>query len=192
MAGTTPVYAFPYPSLSDPPNGAAQMQSLATAVENKIVTLDAALTAINSNSSPYSKGYVGGVTSIVDTNVTTTEAIIDSCTFTAVSGRRYEIIQDCEYYQKTGTAATNMQMHTRVIAGGTPTATGGTVQGSKYPNCGPAAFITYPSTVVSYFVAPSSGTFAVSFTAKVDSGTGGIAGGAAAHIHTLTVKDVGV
>lgn len=46
MAGTTPVYAFPYPTLSDPPNGAAQMQSLATAVENKIVPMDAAISVL--------------------------------------------------------------------------------------------------------------------------------------------------
>lgn len=46
MAGTTPVYAFPYPSLSDPPNGAAQMQSLATAVENKVVTMDSAISTL--------------------------------------------------------------------------------------------------------------------------------------------------
>lgn len=38
---TTPVYAFPYPSLSDSPNGPVQIQALAEAVENKIVAVDA-------------------------------------------------------------------------------------------------------------------------------------------------------
>jgi hypothetical protein len=41
MAGTTPVYGFPYPTASDTPAGHTQMQSLATAIENKIVTVDA-------------------------------------------------------------------------------------------------------------------------------------------------------
>lgn len=39
--GVTPIYAFPFPALSDPPNGASQIQSLATAVENKIALVDA-------------------------------------------------------------------------------------------------------------------------------------------------------
>lgn len=43
---TTPTYAFPYPALSDPPNGPSQIQALATAVENKIVTMDAAVAGV--------------------------------------------------------------------------------------------------------------------------------------------------
>jgi hypothetical protein len=39
--GTTPVYAFPYPGVNDSPNGPSQVQALATAVENKIVLMDA-------------------------------------------------------------------------------------------------------------------------------------------------------
>lgn len=36
----TPVYALPYPSLSDAPNGPAQFQALAEAVESKFVSVD--------------------------------------------------------------------------------------------------------------------------------------------------------
>ncbi len=43
MSGTTPVYGFPYPTSSDTPAGHTQMQSLATAVENKFVTSDASI-----------------------------------------------------------------------------------------------------------------------------------------------------
>lgn len=140
------------------------------------------------------RGYVGGVSSIVDTNVPgTTETIINSYTFTAVQGRRYKLISDLEYYQKTGTLGTNMFHGVRIISGGTPTATGGTLTGTKYPNCGSNAyFVTYTSTVIAYWVAPSSGTFAVSLTAKIDSGTGGIAGGSGSHLRTLSAEDVGV
>jgi hypothetical protein len=139
------------------------------------------------------RGYVGGVASIVDTNVTGTETIINSYTFTAVAGRRYKLITDLEYYQKTGTLGTNMFHGCRIIAGGAATATAGTVVAGKYPNCGSNAyFVTYTSTLIGFWVAPTSGTFAVSLTAKIDSGTGGIAGGAAAHLRVLSAEDVGV
>jgi hypothetical protein len=36
---TTPIYSWPYPALSDPPNAPTQIQSLATAVENTVNTL---------------------------------------------------------------------------------------------------------------------------------------------------------
>lgn len=49
MPGATPIYLFPYPTLIDPPNGAANIQSLATAVEGKFVTSDAAILAIQNN-----------------------------------------------------------------------------------------------------------------------------------------------
>ena len=48
--GTTPTYGFPYPALSDPPNGPSAFQALAEAVEDTIVStgLDAiAETLIN-------------------------------------------------------------------------------------------------------------------------------------------------
>jgi len=38
---TTPTYGFHYPAQTDPPNGAAQIQQLATDVEAKFVTNDA-------------------------------------------------------------------------------------------------------------------------------------------------------
>lgn len=46
MAGTTPTYGFPYPTASDTPAGHTQMQALATAVENRIVQLDPAVTPV--------------------------------------------------------------------------------------------------------------------------------------------------
>ena len=41
----TPIYSFPYPALTDPPNGAAQIQALAEAVETEIDSLDASQSA---------------------------------------------------------------------------------------------------------------------------------------------------
>lgn len=44
---TTPIYGFPYPSLSDPPNGPAQFQALAQAVETQIQRLDSIPAAVS-------------------------------------------------------------------------------------------------------------------------------------------------
>ena len=46
MAGTTPVYGFRYQTLSDSPNGATLGQNGFTDVENKIVTMDAAISTL--------------------------------------------------------------------------------------------------------------------------------------------------
>lgn len=48
--GVTPIYGFPYPSLSDSPNGPAQLQALAEAVEADLSNTDSnvgALTAVS-------------------------------------------------------------------------------------------------------------------------------------------------
>lgn len=46
---STPTYGFPYPALSDPPNGASQIQALATALESKFVTVDGTVATNSSN-----------------------------------------------------------------------------------------------------------------------------------------------
>ncbi|MFI5561499.1 hypothetical protein ACIA2T_19650 [Amycolatopsis japonica] len=43
---STPTYAFPYPALTDPPNGAAQIQALATQVESKLSITDANVSTV--------------------------------------------------------------------------------------------------------------------------------------------------
>jgi hypothetical protein len=45
MSGSTPNYALPYPSLTDSPNGAAQIQALAAAADTALATAVAALAA---------------------------------------------------------------------------------------------------------------------------------------------------
>lgn len=44
---STPVYSFPYPALTDAPNGATQIQALADAVEDQLQVTDASVTALN-------------------------------------------------------------------------------------------------------------------------------------------------
>ncbi|MEV6648055.1 hypothetical protein [Amycolatopsis sp. NPDC051371] len=137
------------------------------------------------------RGRVGRGASSTDQNVGTNEGIVVSCTFTAVSGRWYKFTADLEYYQKSGTVGTNMVQNIRVIAGGTATATAGTIVRAKHPNTGSALFVTLPSTLTDLWQAPSSGTFAASLTAKADAGQGGIAGGAD-HTYSIVVEDAGV
>jgi hypothetical protein len=167
------------------------MQSLATAIEAKFITTDAALTA---STAPLARGKVGEVVGSTNTGVTGTETVIFSCTFTAVAGRRYKFTADFTYYQATGGApmGDTMYQKIRVIAGATPTATGGTVIRGKTPNCSrDALFLVEPGTLVGTWVAPSSGTYAASFTARMLSTTGGIYGDADAS-WALLVEDVGL
>ncbi|WIY05468.1 hypothetical protein QRX60_17055 [Amycolatopsis mongoliensis] len=185
--GNTARYGWAFPEVTDPPNTSLHLKNLAQAVESTVGGLDDTAGAA---SRP--RGYVGGASNNVDQNVNTGEAIVISTTFTAVAGRRYKFTADFEYYQKSGTPATNMSQKIRVIAGGTATATGGTIVRGKYPNTGPALFITLPVTLVGDWVAPSSGTFAVSLTTKVDAGQGGIAGGGTDHTYEILVEDIGV
>jgi hypothetical protein len=43
---STPIYGLPYPSLSDPPNGPAQFQALAEAVEAELDRIDDTITGV--------------------------------------------------------------------------------------------------------------------------------------------------
>lgn len=43
MPGSTPIYALPYDSLTDPPDGADMGQDLAEAIEDELARIDAAL-----------------------------------------------------------------------------------------------------------------------------------------------------
>lgn len=45
--GLTPIYGFPYPGVSDSPNGPVQVQDLAEAVEAQLAVTDAAVAALN-------------------------------------------------------------------------------------------------------------------------------------------------
>lgn len=44
--GLTPIYGFAYPGVGDSPNGPAQIQALAEAVESKLALTDASVTAV--------------------------------------------------------------------------------------------------------------------------------------------------
>lgn len=72
MADTTPTYGFPYLELGDPPDLAAGTHDLAAAVETKLVSVDAAISAINA-------------LSVAIASEATTQPAYSSTTFTAGS-----------------------------------------------------------------------------------------------------------
>lgn len=67
--GVTPTYGFPYPALSDPPNGPAQIQALAEAVEADLTVTDANIATINANSVLYTR-VLGGQIRITNDSAT--------------------------------------------------------------------------------------------------------------------------
>lgn len=53
---TTPIFAFPYPALTDAPNGAAQIQALAEAVETELNATNADVTAVQTVTNKFATG----------------------------------------------------------------------------------------------------------------------------------------
>jgi hypothetical protein len=53
---TTPIFAFPYPALTDAPNGAAQIQALAEAVETELNNTNADVTAVQTVTNLFATG----------------------------------------------------------------------------------------------------------------------------------------
>lgn len=116
MTVTTPVYAFPYPENSDPPNGPGQLGALALALETKFVTNDANLprgllaikrSNLNSNSTPI-----------------TAETVQLSVSFTAVAGRAYRVLFSGGTVDSAGPTACAGIIIMRWAAGGTVTTAG--------------------------------------------------------------------
>lgn len=64
--GVTPIYGFPYPALTDPPNGAAQIQALAEAVEADLAVTDSNIATINATGLTYAK-FLGGQRRLANT-----------------------------------------------------------------------------------------------------------------------------
>jgi hypothetical protein len=69
---TTPIFAFPYPALTDAPNGAAQIQALAQAVETSLNTTNSNVTANQVVVNKFSTGVT--VTNQQNTSGTTASA----------------------------------------------------------------------------------------------------------------------
>jgi hypothetical protein len=60
----TPIYGLPYPALSDPPNGPAQFQALAEAVEHELQRIDADVDTLQATDST-----INGQISVINANI---------------------------------------------------------------------------------------------------------------------------
>lgn len=113
MSASTPVYALPYLELSDPPNIAAGLQDLATAVE-------AVLQAV----AVRAKGILARVPVGTSADIGTTETITASVSFTAEPGRDYRISLTTPVIDNQGTGAQTGIVTARWAAGGSVSAAG--------------------------------------------------------------------
>lgn len=84
MPGSTTTFGFSYPLLSEAPNGAGEMQTLATQVDSSLSTVNVTLYASG-------LGRVGASQTFPAQSTMNSETLIVSATFTAVAGRRYRL-----------------------------------------------------------------------------------------------------
>jgi hypothetical protein len=149
LTATTATYALPYPEATDAPNGPAQIQALAQAVDALVASITAR----------YAKGIVARVPVGTSADIGTTETITASGSFTAEAGRDYEITLTTPVLDNQGTGAQTAIVTARWAAGAsvsnagnliakgdnnTPGSTGSstagsaaetvTIHGSFYPN----------------------------------------------------------
>lgn len=83
--GTTPVYALPYPALTDAPNGPAQLQSLATAVETQLSRIDTDATSKGRGLVKWGQRTTASLTTTTEVGVLRVDGI------SLVAGRQYRI-----------------------------------------------------------------------------------------------------
>lgn len=103
--GVTPIYGFPYPALSDPPNGAAQIQALAEAVEADLAVTDANISTINATAPTYMK-FLGGTRRTSSSgSINTTEVVFSTSGAVALPANSWLMIRCVLNFDLTVTAA---------------------------------------------------------------------------------------
>lgn len=154
MSGTTPTYAFPYPTASDVPAGHTQMQALATAVDTQLALTDANVTA-NASATQIISDIP--ITANSGNTSGTAKTIWVSRTVTLISGRRYKVTFDTGY-DTAAVSTVIFEMH--YIAGAVATLTGATKFYGRYQRSQTGgAFL--PAIGSGIFTAPSSGQYTV-------------------------------
>lgn len=91
--GVTPIYGFPYPALTDAPNGPAQIQALAEAVEADLAVTDANIATINTTGLTYTRVIGGKVrtTNASATSGTTELQVLDTGSLSLPASSRLRI-----------------------------------------------------------------------------------------------------
>ncbi len=174
--GTTPVYAFRYPASSVSPNVPVDMQNLALDVEAKLVTVDSAISAAQASitaaglSSGTPRGRMASSTRSGASGTFTAETILDSSSISCVSGRRYSFSINAAMVGVGAGNGISYTMRVRHASGGTVT-TAGTQDSAVTSSIAVTGNFEPHQYVYGEFVAPSSGTFTVGWSAQSAGGT---------------------
>lgn len=155
MTQLTPGWAIPYPDLTDEPNGAAQMNAMATRIDTLFSGADSRLTALEGNpgsrfmgsSAPGNNDVIGNSETILSEKVT----------FTAVAGRKYLVMHTSDTAIASGSpsAAT---WNFRYAAGSSISTSGTLIQ--QYIGPPPTGGHSTDSRHT-VFTAPASGTYTI-------------------------------
>ncbi len=176
--GATPTYGFPYPNSSDTPNGPTQVAALATALEAKIIAMDAILNSMIANR------YMGSTAPGTDQVIGVSETILDEkVTFNAIAGHKYLIVHTADNAIASGSPTACTYTY-RYAAGSSLTTAGTLIQQFNGP---PPSGAHVTDTRTTIFTAPTTGQFTV--------GCGYVTNGSAtvrfyANLKHLTVIDI--
>ena len=184
---STPTYAFPYPALSDSPNGPVEIQALALALETKIILMDAAVAAMAS----LPKGYIGShKPTTTATSVGTTETVACVFSFNATAGRRYKCTWQADL-SSTGVSTTGAGFRLRAKNTASTTDVTGTIMSAR--DAVVSNGFNTQCQAFGDFVASVTGTWTVVATIYAANGTNNVvqAYSSTGHIPNLTIEDIG-
>jgi hypothetical protein len=111
---TTPTYGLRYPAITDPPNGAVQIQNAMTDTEAQLVRLDALI-------APLPKGKVGEVKRGSSDAVGSTDTMMETVSVSVVAGRKYKISWSCIQSSSAAAGPPNPTVTLRSASGGSVT-----------------------------------------------------------------------
>jgi hypothetical protein len=183
--GATPTYAFPFPAVSDSPNGPAQIQALAEALEAKIAAMDALAATLSARG----KGFLGEHKpgAPVTTGIATETVLCSVVTEALATGRKIEAKWHGDMSTSTADPGTQIIIKLRYKAGSTVD-TSGTVFGLRDMKAGSGTNVQ--SNIFGTFLTPTSGPFTIVVTATPLVGTATQAQNATEHQPHLLVKEI--
>ena len=115
--GVTPTYGFPYPALTDSPNGPAQIQALAEAVEADLVVTDANITNLVATGLTYMK-FLGGTQRSSDTAAITAETVVSTSGAISLPASSLILVRGrIDYFTTTSDMELFVKFRTTNIAG---------------------------------------------------------------------------
>lgn len=136
--GVTPVYGFPYPALTDAPDGPAQIRALAEAVEADLIVTDAAIAALQAETH-YGEGgtypnvtqNTSGTTTSGSFTATLTGGVTCSTTFVAPVSGKVDVFNSA---QVENSVTTNLSLCTIEVRVGAVVGSGAIILAAAIPH----------------------------------------------------------